>query len=291
MLILPFMLLHFRQLGNVVNGPPPTVDDDPDIISRLSSIQMQQRQQIGLGQPMNWDQWRMSQFGMSPGQPGSPASPFGMVPQPPINADPAFLAAHQQAMLIAKQTYQMAVAQQAMAAANDEWERGSNVTGFTRAGGGAPSSIYGTPSVYGMNMNMPMGMGMGMPMMGMGMGMTMPSMFPAPPASMYAGAGDDASVVGSTGGAGWGSASVYGASFTGPGRPQGNRRSLGGNSLLDTGSTLGNKSTGGLNRPARPRTRTTPSAGAGANPIAAHAARMAAANSHSVAPTSWRRPS
>lgn len=262
---------------------------------------------MGLGAPMNWDQWRMSQFGgLGPGQPAPPpSSPFGMMPQPPVNADPAFLAAHQQAMLIAKQTYQMTVAHQAMAAANDEWERSSNVTGFTRGGGGAPPSIYGgTPSMYGMNMNvgMPsMGIGMGMPMMGMGMGMTMPSMFPAPPASMYAGAGDNASVVGSimggagTGADGWGSASVYGASFTGAGRP-GNRRSVSGGTLLETGSTVGNKNTGGgggLNRPTRPRTRTSPSTGAGANPVAATATRAAVptANLHHAAPTSWRRAS
>ena len=82
-------------------------------------MQMQHIEQIGLGAPVNWDEWRMSQFGISFGQPTTTPSPFSMMPQPPVNADPAFLIAHQQAMLIAKQTYQMAVAQQAMAAAND----------------------------------------------------------------------------------------------------------------------------------------------------------------------------
>ena len=254
-------------------------------------MQMQRIEQISLGAPVNWDQWRMSQFGIGPGQPTTTPSPYSMMPQPPVNADPAFLVAHQQAMLIAKQTYQMAVAQQAMAAANDEWERGSSIAGLTRGGGGSPPSIYGgTPSMYGMNMNMPManmGMGTGM---GMGMGVTMPSMFPASPASMYV--GDGASVAGSTmGGVGWGSASVYGAAFTGTGR---SRRSSGGK-LLDTASTMGNKSTGGLNRPTRPRTCTSPSATAGMNPAAASATRTAVtaanSNSHSAAPTSWRRPS
>ena len=91
----------------------------------------------------------------------------------------------------------MAVAQQAMAAANDEWERGSSIAGLPRGGGGSPPSIYGgTLSMYGMNMDMPManmGMGTGM---GMGMGVTMPFMFPASPASMYV--DDGASVAGST---------------------------------------------------------------------------------------------
>jgi serine/arginine repetitive matrix protein 2 len=56
-----------------------------------------------------------------------------MVPQP---SDPTMLMAHQQAMMYAKQAYQMAVAQQAIAAAGEEWERGSSM-GF---GGG---SVYG----------------------------------------------------------------------------------------------------------------------------------------------------
>ena len=145
--------------------------------------------------------------------------------------------------------------------------------------------------MYDMKMNMPianMGMGTGM---GMGMGVTMPSMFPASPASMSV--GDGASVAGSTmGGVGWGSASVYGAASTGTGR---SRRSSGGK-LIDNASTMGNKSTtGGLNRPSRPRTCTSPSATAGMNPAAASASRTAVtaanSNSHSAAPTSWRRPS
>ena len=80
-------------------------------------------------------------------------------------------------------------------------------------------------------MNMPManmGMGAGM---GMGMGVTMPSIFPASPASMYV--GDGASVVDSTtGGVGWGSASMYGAAFTGTGRSRWS------NGLLDTALTI-----------------------------------------------------
>lgn len=71
-----------------------------------------------------------------------------MIPPP---ADPNFFAAHQHAMQIAKQAYQMAVAQQAMAAAADEWERGSAIGGFGGGGsvyGGGGGSVYGG-STYG----------------------------------------------------------------------------------------------------------------------------------------------
>jgi hypothetical protein len=44
------------------------------------------------------------------------------------------MAAHQQAMMFAKQAYQMAVAQQAMAAAAEEWERGSALSGIWKRG-------------------------------------------------------------------------------------------------------------------------------------------------------------
>ncbi len=89
--------------------------------------------------------------GMGMAQPMLSPAQF-MVPPP---ADPAFLAAHQQAMAYAKQAYQMAVAQQAMAAAADEWERGSTVGGF---GGGG--SVYG-----GSQMGSSFGMMGGMNMM------------------------------------------------------------------------------------------------------------------------------
>ena len=113
-------------------------------------------------------------------------SPGGYGFPPPPGADPAFLAAHQQAMAIAKQTFTYAVAQQALAAANDEWERSSNVSGFATSG--APQWSYG-------------------------MGMQPNQMFTPAPRSMYAGS------VG--GGGGWGgTGSVYGDAFgpapTGP---------------------------------------------------------------------------
>ena len=88
------------------------------------------------------------------------AAPFGgqqgMFPQPPLNPDPNFLIAHQHAMAIAKQAYQLAVAQQAMAAAGDEWERGSSVSAFGGMGmspmGGMPGMM---PGGYGMGWNNP----------------------------------------------------------------------------------------------------------------------------------------
>lgn len=84
-----------------------------------------------------------------------PPSPYLMPPP----ADPNFLAAHQHAMMYAKQAYQMAVAQQAMAAAGDEWERGSSIAGY---GGSSMISASSSPAMmsprFGM---MPMGQGYG----------------------------------------------------------------------------------------------------------------------------------
>ncbi|KAH9170627.1 hypothetical protein EDB89DRAFT_2071834 [Lactarius sanguifluus] len=72
--------------------------------------------------------------------------------------DPRMLMAHQQAMMIAKQTYQLAVAQQAMRDAADECERGSAVSGWG-GGGGRPS--IAAPSVLGMGVNMNGTLGVG----------------------------------------------------------------------------------------------------------------------------------
>lgn len=120
----------------------------------------------------------MFNMGMAVPTPGS----YGMnFPPPTAAADPAFLVAHQQAMAIAKQTFQYAVAQQALAAANDEWERSSTMTRF---GGPAPA-----------------------PQWGYGMGMRQSAMFPSAPRSMYAGS------VGGSGGGWGGTGSVYGNAF------------------------------------------------------------------------------
>lgn len=209
--------------------------------------------------PMGWPAQGMPQqiMGGMPGMGGINPTAMGMnmlsaqqvmLTPPTPNADPAFLAAHQQAMIIAKQAYQYAVAQQAMQAAGEEWERGSSVSGFT------PSN--------GMNM----GMG-GYGMNGM-WGNTAP-MFPSAPRSMYAG-----SMIGASSEVNWGTASVYGDSF-GPANQRssrhlnGHKRNSSGGALDGMASLNGfqrGEQTGNVpqsassSRPGpRPRTRTAPS--------------------------------
>jgi len=65
-------------------------------------------------------------------------------PMPSMNSamGPGMVMAHQQAMFMAKQAYQFAVAQQAMQAAGDEWERASHVGGYSSPFPAAPASIY-----------------------------------------------------------------------------------------------------------------------------------------------------
>ncbi|KAL5640149.1 hypothetical protein ACGC1H_007434 [Rhizoctonia solani] len=179
------------ELGNVINGPGPFTDDDEDAMSMHHS-------QLGHTMGMMGMSWNQSGF-YPPGGAGFPTSqsmpfmhpqvtgplhpqmtgpqpmPMGfMPPPPPPGASEAYLQAHYQAMMIAKQTYLSAVAQQAMAAATEQWERSSNMG----------SSVYG-----GSQMSMNMGM---MPMM-----------------SMYAGSSYAASAYEGSA-AGWGSASAYG---------------------------------------------------------------------------------
>lgn len=153
----------------------------------------------GMLTPHGWTPWQQQMgTGMS-----------GMAPAAQFN-DPAFVAAHQRAMLFAKQAYQMAVAQHAIAVAGEEWERGSN-GGFGSGGsayGGSTASVYG-----GAGIRPTPGPGMGM------MGMFMPPgqwhggpvMFPGA-ASMYG--GGLSSTQSEFGGAsGWASKSAYGDSF------------------------------------------------------------------------------
>lgn len=158
--------------------------------------------------------------------------------------------AHQQAMMYAKQAYQMAVAQQAMAAAGDEWERGSTVGGFGGGGsvyggggsvyGGGGGSVYGGGgSVYGGGVSSasmlgsPYGMGMSMggmqsPANGWSTGSVI---MPGPSRSMYGGVSGARSDYGGGGGGGGGgqwnsSKSSYGESFG----PSSNRFSKAGSS-------------------------------------------------------------
>lgn len=173
----------------------------------------------------------------------------GMAPMVPtqFNNDPAYLAAHQRALLIAKQAYQMAVAQHAMQMAGEEWERSSNVgfsSGGSVYGGGSGGSVYGGGSggsVYG-----GMGGGGGMAPMGMmsmpSMGMLMPPnqwgrssvAFPGSTPSVYGISSSQSEYGGNNG---WGTRSVYGDAF-GPlsssrppsGGPSSSASAYGGNS-------------------------------------------------------------
>lgn len=141
---------------------------------------------------------------MPTGQMLSPAQ--FMVPPP---ADPSFYAAHQQAMMFAKQAYQMAVAQQAMAAAAEEWERGSTV-GFNSS-----QSMYGMPPSVA-PMGSPYALGGGNGWSGS------PVFSPGPRSSIYGGSGAMSEYGGGGGrNGGWNSSrSVYGESF-GPSTPHG----------------------------------------------------------------------
>ncbi|KAI0253246.1 hypothetical protein BJV78DRAFT_222654 [Lactifluus subvellereus] len=204
--------------------------------------------------------------------------------------DPRVFAAHQQAMLYAKQTYQLAVAHQAMRDAADEWERGSAISGW---GGG--SSSVGTSSVLGMGMglnmnmnmnNMNMNMGglgtggfsgaassLGLPNAG-GMGWSTGGMAGHPGGSarsMFGGGMYAASEIGGGsdrgGTVGWSTNSVYGESFGAP-----RDRSLRGvrqNQIAQMSASGGGGGGGAASAQVakreggRPRTRTAPSNGAG----------------------------
>ena len=194
--------------------------------------------------------------------------------------DPRVFAVHQQAMMIAKQTYQYAVAQQAMRDAGEEWERGSAVSGWT----GGRSSVS-TPNMLNMGMGMNMNMNGGGGSSGMGgfpgatgsfamsgaggmwPGGAMPG-FPGNSARSYGYAASEAGGGGGNrpGGGGWATSSVYGESFGAP-RDRSSRTPRQSN-LVHSSSPLGGGSGGGGSTPAgkregggRPRTRTAPSFG------------------------------
>jgi len=192
--------------------------------------------------------------------------------------DPRAFALHQQAMMIAKQTYQLAVAQQAMRDAGDEWERGSAVSGWT---GGRSSAS--TPNMLNMGMGLNMNMGGGgmggfsgaagsFAMSGAG-GMWPGGAIPGFPGNsgrtMYSGNLYAASEIGGGGGGnrsggsgGWTTSSVYGESFGAP-RDRSSRVPRQSNV---SSSPLGPGNGSGGSAPAkreggRPRTRTAPSFG------------------------------
>lgn len=220
---------------------------------------------------------------------------IGMMVPPQFNNDPAYLAAHQRALLIAKQAYQMAVAQHAMQMAGEEWERSSNIgfgSGGSVYGGGSGGSVYGGGSggsIYGGGSGGSgyggMGGGSGMPpigMMGMpNIGLLMPPnqwgrssvAFPSAAASVYGGISSSQSEYGGNGG--WGTRSVYGDSFG----PSSSRTSLVGNGVPDSGSSAygGN---------ARPRART------GVSPLSTSSKTpgktSVVARNRAAPPSSWK---
>jgi hypothetical protein len=195
--------------------------------------------------------------------------------------DPRVFAVHQQAMMIAKQTYQLAVAQQAMQDAADEWERGSAVSGWT---GGRSSAS--TPNILNMGMGMNMNMGGGGGGMGgypgaagsfamSGAGGMWPGGavqgFPGNSArQMYSGnyaASEIGGGGGHRGGGGWATSSVYGESFGAP-RDRPSRAPRQSTLVQMSSSPLNSGSGSGGSAVAvkggRPRTRTAPSSGGSA---------------------------
>ena len=204
-----------------------------------------------------------SQMSWLPSVPSPPQGPLMQqftIPQPPSNVDPRFLAAHQQAMMVAKQAYQYAVAQQAMAAAADEWERGSSASFMTGSRGGWGSA-------------------------------TGSMMFPPTPRSMYAGSGYGGSEVGG----GWGSHSVYGESY-GP-APGARNRAPGFHnghpntpSKSESASQFARASAPSSRPGPRQRTKTAPSEGSGSARFAAAAQEQARARGRTPPPpSSWKR--
>ncbi|KAG6380669.1 hypothetical protein JVT61DRAFT_5040 [Boletus reticuloceps] len=209
------------ELGKIVNSRGPLVNDDfdEDVKPRGRNPTINVTMENGgHGMVPGWQAWQQ------PMPTGMPMAP------PQLSNDPAFLAAHQRALLAAKQAYQMAVAQHAMQMAGEEWERSSNAgfgSGGSVYGGGSGGSVYGGGgggSVYGGGSGGSVYGGMGggmapMGMMGMNMGMLMPPnqwarssvAFPGVAASAYGGI--DSSQSEYRGGGGWGARSVYGDSF------------------------------------------------------------------------------
>lgn len=288
------------QLGNVINGPGPKLDDDDDDDDEPENGSMgprmfNQMMNPSMGMNMNfagtqlnmgWQQQQRLQVPQVSSGMHSPQQFMMPPPQMGMTSDPAFFAAHQQAMMIAKQAYQYAVAQQAMAAAADEWERGSNIGGY------APSAASTSGMGFGMGGMNGMGMGMGgWPNGG--------SMFSAAPRSMYAGS----DFGGPTSQAGWGTASVYGEAFgpsLGSSTPRRTRALNGISSGVasrdsvafpstfqrsESAGDLVEKTSAGASRPARgparPRTNTAPSSKA---PVTSQHRNSAALREHLTPP-------
>lgn len=282
------------QLGKIVNGRGPIATDDDDApLENMGPRMSMYNPMMGAGMGIG-----MGGINVTPPTPGmhgwpSPLTPQGMMNVNPMfpmpgqqnananaNADPGFLAAHQQAMMAAKQAFQMAIAQQALAAANEEWERGSTATSAYGGFGGMGGMNMPPPLPFpGMNMNMGMG--------GMGMGMGNPWQMYASSQSMYAGSvigggselGATAPARSPGAGAGWGSRSMYGeqggytgspaarasmvlrnSQFGGGGGFSGARSEVGGPTARGgAGGGGGGGGGGGSGGGQRPRVKTNPS--------------------------------
>ena len=155
-----------------MNGSIKLDDDDDPTMGMNSRVSMMNPMigmgpmGMGMGTPQQNMQMMMGNPWMA--QPNPALQRF--IPSPPQSTNPQLLAAHHHAMMAAKQAYQLAVAQQAMQAAGDEWERGSTLGWASSAstvmfpagprsmyagsiyGGseyGGPTSGWGTGSAYG----------------------------------------------------------------------------------------------------------------------------------------------
>lgn len=131
-----------------MNGNIRLDDDDPIMGMDPRMSVMNSMMGMGMGMPQQSMPMMMGNPWMV--QPNPMIQQFS--PPPPQTTDPQLFAAHQHAMMAAKQAYQLAVAQQAMQAAGDEWERGSTL-GWPSSGSAVmfptgPRSVY-AGSIYG----------------------------------------------------------------------------------------------------------------------------------------------
>ena len=163
-----------------MNGNIKLDDDDEDPMlsmdprmSVMNPMMGMGPMRMGMGMGMGMPQQNVPVMMGNPWMPQPNPALQQFMPLPIQNTDPQLLAAHQNAMMAAKQAYQLAVAQQALQAAGDEWERGSTL--------GWPSSASAV-------------------------------MFPAGPRSMYAGSIYGGSEYGGPTN-GWTTSSVYGGGF------------------------------------------------------------------------------
>lgn len=126
------------------------LDDEDDPMMGMNSRMSVMNPMMGMGMGMPQQNIPMMMGNPWMTQPNPMLQQF--VPHPPQGTDSQLLAAHQHAMMAAKQAYQLAVAQQAMQAAGDEWERGSTLgwpsSASTVMFPGGPRSMY-SGSVYG----------------------------------------------------------------------------------------------------------------------------------------------